>query len=212
MTARDEGATTSGAKPSPAARAARNGSELTTLNRARRELAALDLAVYDAVAGTPSPTIDRALARITNAADHSRLWLATAALLSVAGTKRRRAALIGVAAVAATSAVGNLAVKPVLSRRRPERTEYRAGRRGCGCRSPTPSPPGTPRPRSPSPRRSAARFPPWRHRRLMATTVAYSRVHTGVHYPGDVVIGALIGSGIGTAARLVARRAGLSAR
>ena len=42
--------------------------------------------------------------------------------------------------------------------------------------------------------------------RLMATTVAYSRVHTGVHYPGDVVIGALIGAGLGTGTRLVARR------
>ena len=29
--------------------------------------------------------------------------------------------------------------------------------------------------------------------RLLATAVAYSRVHTGVHYPGDVVAGSLIG-------------------
>jgi len=29
--------------------------------------------------------------------------------------------------------------------------------------------------------------------------VAYSRVHTGVHYPGDVVVGSLIGEGIGQA-------------
>jgi membrane-associated phospholipid phosphatase len=29
--------------------------------------------------------------------------------------------------------------------------------------------------------------------------VAYSRVHTGVHYPGDVVVGALIGEGTGQA-------------
>ena len=78
MTARDEGATQPGAPgPAPAAPATRKGGELlTALDRARRELAALDLAVYDAVAGTPSPTIDAALARISNAADHSRLWLA----------------------------------------------------------------------------------------------------------------------------------------
>ena len=42
----------------------------------------------------------------------------------------------------------------------------------------------------------------------MATAVAYSRVHTGVHYPGDVVIGALLGAGIGTATRLLAHRRG----
>jgi YegS/Rv2252/BmrU family lipid kinase len=38
----------------------------------------------------------------------------------------------------------------------------------------------------------------------MAGTVAYSRVHTGVHYPSDVAVGAVIGTGSGVlAARLV---------
>jgi membrane-associated phospholipid phosphatase len=32
--------------------------------------------------------------------------------------------------------------------------------------------------------------------------VAYSRVHTGVHYPGDVVLGSIIGAG--TAATVAA--------
>jgi membrane-associated phospholipid phosphatase len=31
--------------------------------------------------------------------------------------------------------------------------------------------------------------------RLLASAVAYSRVHTGVHYPGDVVLGAIAGAG-----------------
>jgi undecaprenyl-diphosphatase len=31
--------------------------------------------------------------------------------------------------------------------------------------------------------------------RLLAAGVAYSRVHTGVHYPGDVVVGSVIGAG-----------------
>jgi hypothetical protein len=35
---------------------------------------------------------------------------------------------------------------------------------------------------------------------------------TRVHYPGDVIIGALVGAWTGTATRLFARRAGLSAR
>ena len=30
--------------------------------------------------------------------------------------------------------------------------------------------------------------------RALAALVAYSRVHTGVHYPGDVVAGALMGA------------------
>ena len=31
--------------------------------------------------------------------------------------------------------------------------------------------------------------------RLLAAGVAYSRVHVGVHYPGDVVIGSVLGAG-----------------
>ena len=34
---------------------------------------------------------------------------------------------------------------------------------------------------------------------FLAGGVAYSRVHTGVHYPGDAVAGALIGAGTGQA-------------
>jgi undecaprenyl-diphosphatase len=30
--------------------------------------------------------------------------------------------------------------------------------------------------------------------RVLAAAVAYSRVHTGVHYPGDVVLGSLLGT------------------
>jgi undecaprenyl-diphosphatase len=41
--------------------------------------------------------------------------------------------------------------------------------------------------------------------RLLAAVVAYSRVHTGVHYPGDVIVGALVGSSIGEGVALVAR-------
>ena len=40
----------------------------------------------------------------------------------------------------------------------------------------------------------------------MAGTVAYSRVHTGVHYPSDVAIGAVIGAGSGVLAARVVRR------
>jgi len=47
---------------------------------------------------------------------------------------------------------------------------------------------------------------------FLAGSVAYSRVHTGVHYPGDTIAGALIGAGAGQAVssvfdRALARRA-----
>ena len=35
--------------------------------------------------------------------------------------------------------------------------------------------------------------------RALATAVAYARVHTGVHYPGDVIAGALLGATIAQA-------------
>jgi undecaprenyl-diphosphatase len=41
--------------------------------------------------------------------------------------------------------------------------------------------------------------------RFAASAVAYSRVHTGVHYPGDVVVGALIGSTIGECVAVASR-------
>ena len=42
--------------------------------------------------------------------------------------------------------------------------------------------------------------------RFLAAAVAYSRVHTGVHYPGDIVVGALIGAATGeTVAGLMER-------
>ena len=42
--------------------------------------------------------------------------------------------------------------------------------------------------------------------RFLAGAVAYSRVHTGVHYPGDVVIGSLVGSSIGGVIGEIAQR------
>ena len=43
--------------------------------------------------------------------------------------------------------------------------------------------------------------------RALAAVVAYSRVHTGVHYPGDVIAGALAGTTVAeVASRALARR------
>ena len=63
------------------------------------EINRLDLAVYAAIAATPTPTLDRAFRRLSRAADHSKLWLASAALLAATGGVRgRRAAINGLAA------------------------------------------------------------------------------------------------------------------
>ena len=82
----------------------------------------LDVAVYAAIARTPSPSLDRAMSRLSRAADYSRLSLASAAaLVAFGGREGRRAAVSGLASVAATSAIVNLVLKPVSRRRRPDR-------------------------------------------------------------------------------------------
>jgi len=175
------------------------------------EVERLDLAVYRAIAETPTASLDQSLRRLSSAADYSRLSIASAALLAVAGgASGRRAARVGLASVAVTAAVVNAVLKPIGRRRRPTRAGHGAAR-----------PRQVPMPVSSSlpSGHSAAAFAfatgvgsvlpqaalPLR---ALAATVAYSRVHTGVHYPGDVVAGALVGSALAqtTAQRILRRR------
>ena len=167
-----------------------------------RELGALDRAIYSAVASTPTPTLDEPLRRLSNAANHSRLWLAIAAGLAVTGGQEgRRSAVRGTLAIGVTSALVNLAAKSVWSRRRPDRagagvpaqrnvqmptsTSFPSGHAASGFAFASAI--GRDRP----PLGFALEF--------LAAAVAYSRVHTGVHYPGDVVVGSLIGASTGQA-------------
>ena len=39
-----------------------------------------------------------------------------------------------------------------------------------------------------------------------AAAVGYSRVHSGVHYPGDVVAGAVVGTSVGGIVAWIGRR------
>jgi membrane-associated phospholipid phosphatase len=184
----------------------RGDSVASQVRRAGSELAALDRAAYTAVASTPSPTVDATLQRVSRAANYSRLWLSIAGVLSLLGRRNRRGAVLGVAAIGLTSAVVNAVVKPMLARRRPAREPSRKGRT---VRMPasTSFPSG----------HAASAFAfasavgaelPWLHAPLqvLATTVAYSRVHTGVHYPGDVLAGACVGTTLGTLTQRVGRR------
>ena len=52
------------------------------------EVNRIDLAVYAAIAATRTPTLDRAFRRLSRAADYSKLWLASAALLAATGGVR----------------------------------------------------------------------------------------------------------------------------
>ena len=172
------------------------------------ELNSLDLAVYVAIAATPTPTLDRVLRRLSGAANHSKLWLGSATVLATVGGERgRRAAINGLASVAVTSAVVNLVLKPLGRRHRPHRETHHVpiSRQVSMPRSPS-FPSGhaasasafatgvaTAWPEAASPLSAAAML------------VAYSRVHTGVHYPLDVIAGDVVGT---TLAQLTAAALG----
>ena len=161
----------------------------------------VDRAVYATIAKVPTPALDVAMRRLSNSANRSLIWLAIAAGLSLTGPTGRRAAARGLLAIGATSAVVNLGVKPLSTRRRPDRDRVGVpDRRHVSMPSSTSFPSG----------HSASAFAfatavsrddPWLAIviQFLAGGVAYSRVHTGVHYPGDTVAGALIGAGAGQA-------------
>jgi membrane-associated phospholipid phosphatase len=160
----------------------------------------IDVAVYRAVADTPTPHLDVAMRRLSNAANYSRLSIAAAGLLAATGGPRgRRAARSGLTAVAATAAFVNLVVKPLGRRRRPERpeeasTSERAVRMPASRSFPSGHTAAAVAFASGVSREWPAAGAPLQ---VLAALVGYSRVHTGVHYPGDVVAGAVIGSMIG---------------
>jgi undecaprenyl-diphosphatase len=182
--------------------AQRGGPVSRQVAKGLRELGAVDRAIYSAVASTPTPTLDEPLRRLSNAANNSRLWLTIAAGLAVTGgSAGRRSAAAGTLAIAATSALVNLAAKSVWSRRRPDRAGAGVpGQRNVRMPASTSFPSGH--------AASGFAFASAIGRdqpalgfalRVLAAAVAYSRVHTGVHYPGDVVVGSLIGASTGQA-------------
>jgi membrane-associated phospholipid phosphatase len=169
---------------------------MSALSAALHRAHQLDLAIYGAVARASTPRLDRVLARLSEAANYSRLSLLAAAVLAAGGGPRGRcAARNGLASVAVTAAVVNVVMKPLSRRRRPERSEHEVpGERHVAMPASRSFPSG----------HSAAAFafaagagrelpearPPLR---ALAAAVAYSRLHTGVHYPSDVLVGSLTG-------------------
>ena len=172
-----------------------------------RRVRAFDTRLHAWVGGLPASPADRWLRRLSVAADHGKLWLAIAGLLALRPGATRRAALRGVAAQGVSSLVVNEVLKRIFGRVRPDwanlRTE-RTLRRAPGTLS-FPSGHSS----------SAAAFvtgvgieAPVAGALLapLALGVGYSRVHVGVHYPGDVLVGLAVGSGLALAGRRIGRR------
>jgi undecaprenyl-diphosphatase len=160
-----------------------------------------DLALYRKAARSHTPVLDAVLPKLTSSANHGILWFAISVLL--AGGNRRRAAVRGLASLGVASAMANLPLKYAARRSRPELIPVPLPRRLLNQPTTSSFPSGH--------SASAAAFATGVALEqpllaapvaVLAAGVAYGRVHTGVHYPGDVVAG--IALGVGSA--LVVRR------
>lgn len=164
----------------------------------------LDSAMFGAVAARKSRPGDSLFPLISQAANHSLLWVAIAFLLATFGGRRgKRAAGRGLASIGLTSLTVSQVIKRFVRRPRPPIRNVPLVRQVKTLPLTTSFPSG----------HAASAFAfttavmmEWpaigRLISPLAAGVAYSRIHVGVHYPGDVVAGALIGTGIANLTRL----------
>ncbi|MDJ0394983.1 phosphatase PAP2 family protein [Rhodococcus sp. G-MC3] len=161
-----------------------------------------DLRLFERTAASRASAADPFLRALSASADHSRLWVAAGAVLSVRSGRTRRGAVRGLLAVAAASAVANGLLKPVFPRSRPGTEQTPLMRRLLAPPVSSSFPSGHSASAAAfavgvaleSPAAGALVAP-------LAAAVCYSRVHTGVHWPSDVAAGALLGSAIALSTR-----------
>lgn len=161
-------------------------------------LGQLDAEVFEAIAHSPSRLLDTTMPPLTRAADHSKLWLALAAVMAATGgPATRRGAARGVASLALTSLITNQVIKRIRPRARPNITLVPLLRRARRLPLSNSLPSGH--------SASAAAFAVGVGLEIplvglpvagLAGLVGLSRIATGVHYPGDVLAGLGIGASL----------------
>ncbi|MFF2318030.1 bifunctional phosphatase PAP2/diacylglycerol kinase family protein [Arthrobacter sp. NPDC058097] len=173
------------------------------LRRGPGWVAALDRTLMRAVSAFPGGHHDTFFRRLSASANKGKLWFGVAAVAAAIPGRTRRAAVHGLLAQGVASAVTNLVFKTLLPRARPLPEHLPVFR----FVHPQPTSSSMPSGHSASavafalgaglvqPVLGAAVAP-------VAAGVAYSRVHTGAHWPSDVLFGSAIGAG----AALVTRK------
>ncbi|MFJ6748939.1 bifunctional phosphatase PAP2/diacylglycerol kinase family protein [Streptomyces sp. NPDC091266] len=169
----------------------------------RTLLTNLDRRLFDRIAAREWPGAQRVLPRLTRSANHGLLWFGVAAgAAAIGGRPARRAALRGVASLAVASATVNTLGKRSVQRERPLLDAVPVIRQLNRQPFTSSFPSGH--------AASAVAFATgvafenkWWGLALapVAASVAFSRIYTGVHYPGDVLAGAALGAGAAFAVR-----------
>jgi membrane-associated phospholipid phosphatase len=186
------------------------GSIRDDLTTAFKPARVVDDRVFDAVASWQSPLLDRTMPELSIVATKSRLWMAIAALLAIfGGAKGRRTAIEGMVAIGVNSFVVNIPLKSAVRRKRP--TDEVPEERRLAKPESYSFPSGH--------TASAAAFSGivgraypklWLPINGLAAMVGFSRVYTGVHFPGDVLGGWIVGKGVALVVNAIASRFGLA--
>jgi diacylglycerol kinase family enzyme/membrane-associated phospholipid phosphatase len=159
-----------------------------------------DARLHAFIGGLPTTPADRWLRRLSTFANHGRLWLVLAAILGVRKGPLRRGAIRGTGSLAVSSLLVNVVLKRIFGRVRPDLANLRTERRLRRSPVTLSFPSGHSSSAAAfvtglameSPLAGAALAP-------VALGVGYSRVHVGVHYPGDVVAGLAVGGAVAVA-------------
>jgi diacylglycerol kinase family enzyme/membrane-associated phospholipid phosphatase len=156
--------------------------------------------LLERVGRLPTTRVDRWLRGLSTFANHGKLWLLIGAVLGLQRGQLRRAAVRGIGSLALSSALVNVVLKRIFGRVRPDLAAVHSSRALRRAPHTLSFPSGHSASAAAfaagvameSPVAGALIAP-------VALGVGYSRVHVGVHYPGDVVAGMAVGGAVALA-------------